>query len=148
MRLTLTTLIWTVSAVFLWGLWGFWGKLALLQKMPPLNMFLAEVAVGFLIGLAVLLFLLTKGQVSFYEGPWNKFGLLSSAAMALGLFIYYFLLEKAQASIVVPVTSAYPIITVLLSIYFLGEKLGSAQWAGVVLIVIGMLLLINPANPH
>jgi transporter family protein len=133
----------TVLVILLWGAWGFFGKVALSRGMPPLSVFSAEVAVGFLLGAALLGVLLAGGQPLPWQRPWNLFGVLSGAAMAVGLLLYYLALEKSPASAIVPLTGVYPVVTVLLSLVFLSERLAVAQWVGVVLVVAGVLLLLS-----
>ena len=130
--------------ILMWGFWGFFGKLALERRMSPLTVFLAEILMSVALAVPLLLLLLRRGP----EGgpayaPWNVFGLLSGAGLALGLLFYYFALEKAEASVIVPVTSVYPVVSVLLSYFALGERLRLAQWAGVVLVVLGVALLLS-----
>jgi transporter family protein len=131
------------SVIVLWGLWGFFGKVGLARRMPPLSMFFAEVTVGFLIGAALLLFLASRGQRLPWEQSWNAFGVLSGAGLAVGLLLYYLALERAWASVVIPVTATYPIVSVLLSVVFLAERLTWAQSLGLGLIAVGLVLLLS-----
>jgi transporter family protein len=131
------------SIIVLWGIWGFLGKVALVRKMPPLFVFVAEVAVGFAIGAVLVAFLLAQGQPLLSQRPWNLYGVLSGAALAVGLLLYYLALEHSQASVLVPVTATYPVVSVLLSVAFLSERPTMAQWGGVVLVVMGLALLLS-----
>ena len=49
------SIIFIILSVTTWGLWGFFGKVAMEKGMPAFSIFLAEILVGFSIGLAVLL---------------------------------------------------------------------------------------------
>lgn len=133
----------TALTILMWGLWGFFGKLALERRMSPLTVFLAEIMVSALFAVPLLL-LLRRGQAGAQEyAPWNVFGVLSGAGLALGLLFYYFALEKAEASVIVPLTSVYPVVSVLLGYFVLGERLRPAQWLGVALVVLGVVLLLS-----
>jgi transporter family protein len=133
----------TALTILMWGLWGFFGKLALERGMSPLAVFLAEIIVSALMAVPLVL-LLRRGQAGAQGyAPWNVFGLLSGAGLALGLLFYYFALERAEASVIVPLTSVYPVVSVLLGYVVLGERLRPAQWAGVALVVLGVVLLLS-----
>ncbi len=62
-----------------------------------------------------------------------------AASSALILFLYA--LTKGPASQVTPVTSAYPIVTVIGSALFLSEKLTLVRGLGTALVVAGVVLL-------
>ena len=128
----------------MWGLWGFFGKLALEKRMAPTTLFLAESLVSALI--AVFLFFAVvqrhEAQPSLYSTV-NVYGILSGAALAVGLLFYYFALEGANVSFVVPITATYPIVAVLLGYVLLRERPSPLQWIGVILVVAGTALLMS-----
>lgn len=132
--------------IIMWGLWGFFGKLALQQGMAPTTIFLAEVITSAACAIPILLVLFRSQSLSQCHTSWNVFGVLSGAGLALGLLSYYFALEKTQASILVPLTAMYPVVSVLLSYAVLHERLGMLQWIGVVLVIVGAMLLLSPAT--
>jgi bacterial/archaeal transporter family protein len=132
--------------ILMWGLWGFFGKLALQKGMAPTTMFLAEVLTSAACTVPLVLVLLRNHSLSPLPTSWNVFGVLSGAGLALGLLCYYVALEKTQASLLVPLTAMYPVVSVLLSYAVLHEKLSLHQWVGVVLVVGGAMLLLSPAT--
>jgi transporter family protein len=129
--------------ILLWGFWGFFGKLALEKNMAPTSVFLAEVLTSAVCAVPVLLILWRKPEAASLSTSWNVFGLASGAGLALGLFCYYFALEKSQASILVPLTAIYPAVSVLLSYALLQERPNVAQWIGVVFVIVGAILLLS-----
>jgi transporter family protein len=129
--------------ILLWGFWGFFGKLALEKNMAPTSVFLAEVLTSAVCAVPVLLILWRKPEAAALYTSWNVFGLASGAGLALGLFCYYFALEKSQASILVPLTAIYPAVSVLLSYALLQERPNVAQWIGVVFVIVGAILLLS-----
>src|SRR5438128_2727548 len=134
MSINSTTAMMCALVVVLWGLWGFFGKLALEHSMPPQFIFLVEAAVGLLMALG---FVLTASVLpSSARASWSIFGVLSGAALAVGILIYYMALQREGASVVVVATSTYPLITVFLSFVVLREKLVPLQYTGVALIVV------------
>jgi transporter family protein len=132
--------------IILWGLWGFFGKLALQNGMAPTTMFLAEVLTSAVCTVPLVVVLLRNHSLSPWPPSWNVFGVLSGAGLALGLLCYYVALEKTQASLLVPLTAVYPVVSVLLSYAVLHERLSLLQWVGVVLVIGGAMLLLSPAT--
>ncbi len=59
----------------------------------------------------------------------------------LGQFALYKALKFGEASRVVPIAASYPLVTVILAVLFLGEKLTAPKVAGVLCIVVGVGLV-------
>lgn len=59
----------------------------------------------------------------------------------LGAFAYTYALEGGNASLVVPVTSAYPIVTALLAVALLRERVSRQQAVALVAVVIGLVMI-------
>lgn len=127
----------------MWGFWGFFGKLALDRKMSPVTIFLGEILISAIIAVPVLLIFLRNQHSDAHPLSWNVFGLASGAGLALGLLFYYLALNKGQVSLVVPLTATYPVVSVLLGYAILGERPSVAQWIGVVMVIVGVLLLLS-----
>jgi bacterial/archaeal transporter family protein len=69
-------------------------------------------------------------------------GLLGGAANGFGSWALFESLEKgAQASIAVPLTALYPLVTLVLARTILAETLTIRQWIGIALAVGGGILL-------
>lgn len=127
-----------LTSVLFWGVWAFLGKVALRH--------LNWIQVGLLYGagivaiLGVLLFALRSRPP-----VWSWSGLSIGAAAGLlgtaGLVMFYLALERGKASVVVPLIGVYPIVTAILSVLFLGERLSGTQVAGVGLAVLAVLLI-------
>ena len=67
--------------------------------------------------------------------------ILAGIAGSLSMVGYYFLISRYQASRVVPLSSLYPLVTVVLSVVFLQERLTIPQWVGAFLAVGALALL-------
>jgi len=127
--------------VVLWGTTPLFEKLAL-RAAAPLNVLWIRTAfiTACVAGAAVATGQI--GQVARMEGRTLLFTLLSGlTGGVLGLTAYFHALQKGQASLVVPLTAAYPLVTLLLSLLVLGEPITPAKALGVVLIVGGVMLL-------
>jgi len=143
MRQTLTVLLLSAAIILAWGLWGFFGKLALNRQMAPLAIYLAEVAVGVAVGCLAVAIFLRMGQALPWQAPLNLYGFLSGVGMAIGLLLFYLALAYGKAVVIVPLTATYPLVTVLLSHVFLGERPTAVQWLGMALVVTGAALLLS-----
>jgi transporter family protein len=75
----------------------------------------------------------------------NKTGLWIAAVCGLMggflVIIFYSVLKQAPASVVIPVSTLYVLVTVVLSYLFLGEAITIKQLAGIVLGLVSMYLL-------
>lgn len=127
----------------MWGLWGFFGKLALEKRMPPTTVFLAETVVSALIAIFLLFAVVQRQDGQLLFSTINVYGILSGVALAVGLLFYYFALEDAKVTVIVPLTATYPVVAVLLAFVLLRERPRPLQWVGVVLVVAGVALLLS-----
>ena len=57
------------------------------------------------------------------------------------LAFFQALVKGGKASVVAPVTALFPMVTVLLALVFLGERLGKVQWLGLMLAFVAIYLL-------
>jgi transporter family protein len=62
-------------------------------------------------------------------------------AALLGHYAYLFALKYGKASSVVPITAAYPVVTLLLGVFLLGEYLSPGKIIGGLLVVLGVFLI-------
>lgn len=130
-----------LGTTFFWGVAAIFDKLAL-GKTPPFTGLMVRqfILAGVLIFLA-----LTTGRLSSVATlDWRTiflFGCSGICGGALGLWTYYHALRLGGASLVVPISATYPLITVLLSWLILHEGLTLARVIGTVFIVLGIWLV-------
>ena len=131
--LFLTTLFWGVAAIF--------DKLALGKTNPFNGMMVRQfILTGILLVVGIAGGRLgTLGSMDLRT--MILFGLSGITGGALGLWTYYHALKLGGASLVVPITATYPLITVLLSWLILQEGLTVSRVIGTGLIVIGVWLV-------
>jgi bacterial/archaeal transporter family protein len=67
--------------------------------------------------------------------------LIAGGLSALGVLILYLLLRVAPASVVIPISALYPLVTVILSFIFLNEVLSWARVLGVACALAAIWLL-------
>jgi uncharacterized membrane protein len=69
-------------------------------------------------------------------------GTLDGITNSLGaLFLYMSLASGAKASIAVPLTALYPLLTVLLAVALLRERVSPLHWVGIILAVVAAILM-------
>ena len=69
------------------------------------------------------------------------YAIISAILVVVGSLLLYYALYKGKASIVVPLSSIGPAITVALSVLFLKESLTTSQMVGITFIIVGIILL-------
>jgi transporter family protein len=128
-------------SVLLWGTTPLFEKLALRGASPLIVLlvrtaFIATCVAGVAAATGQL------GQALRMDARTLLFTLLSGlTGGVLGLTVYLYALRSGQASVVVPLTSTYPLVTVVLSVLVLGEPVTATKALGAALIVAGVMLL-------
>ena len=128
-----------------WGLAPLFEKVGL-RRLPPLpGVFVRSVVVTLLLGLVL------GGAFFFHRESvaavrlnarylvWIALGGVSGGVLAQ--YLYYLALKSGEASRVMPIASAFPLVTVICSILFLGEALTGTKVLGAGLVVAGVWLL-------
>ncbi len=136
-------LVWALLSLLTYSFWGVFNALA--ARHISANSVLFCSAVGyFFVGLVALAFIGFKPSLSVHSLA-NRgviYGLLVGLATGLGgLFLLVSLHRGGSASIVVPLTSIYPLATVLFNLVFLHDSITLRQGIGILLSVIGVTLL-------
>lgn len=126
-----------VMTVVTWGLWGVFSKLASNYTKPRQALLFQTVGV---IAFALLVLVLENFKIE-----WNFAG-FSWAALGgffafVGFLTFFAALEKGSASTVVTLSALYPLVTILISIAFLHERLTTRQGVGIALALVASALL-------
>ncbi len=134
----------SLVAIVLWGIVG------LLQKVTTNRITADAVLIWDRIGyLPVLPWLLINNHLNNLTPHDMIIGTLDGITNSLGAWFLYASLESgAKASVAVPLTSLYPLLTVLLAVVFLGERVRPLQWFGITLAVVaGVLMSLETPAP-
>lgn len=120
-----------------------WGVVGLLQKLSTNYISADAVLIWDRIGyLVVLPFLLIGFHLGTLAPRDILIGTLDGIINSLGaLFLYKSLQSGAKASVAIPLTALYPLITVVLAVMFLGERLDRLHWFGVLLALVASVLM-------
>lgn len=132
-----------ILIIFFWGVWGLFEKLALMSGSPLQTLF-AFLCWTTALFLPFAIFMLWKKQgKTGFKIPlkiwiWIFIAVLSDL---VAVFALRFALLKSPAGIVLAVTAIYPIVTAILSVLVLREKISKWQYVGIFIICIGLFLL-------
>jgi transporter family protein len=129
--------LYAILTVVTWGLWGVFSKLAS-NYAKPRQALLFQTA-------GVLAFSVVVLVVEKFKLEWNLPG-FSWAALGgffafIGFLTFFAALEKGNTSTVVTLSALYPMVTILISIAFLHERLTTRQGIGIALALIASVLL-------
>jgi transporter family protein len=131
---------WQFYAVLTWVVWGFWGYLPkrALASLDPRSVLVLEGLGGVLVALTILVF--SGGRVAV-----DRSGMLAAVATGVcglgGAYFFLLALQRGKASVIVPFTSLYPLVTLALSVLFLRERPSPANLLGIALAVAAVILL-------
>jgi transporter family protein len=128
----------SIASALCWTGWAFTAKLGS-KEIPPTTMQFVS-AFGFLF-VAVAVFPVKKVEL---RGSWRggRFALISGVLLGVGgMALYGAYRASHNSSVVTAVTSLYPVITVLLAVSFLREKINRLQTLGILFAAIAILLL-------
>ena len=125
----------SVLCVLFWGLWGFLSKITA-DKLNWTTM------LGlFCISMAVILMIISPGSFIIKFSKYHLIGLLAGLMGTIGFCFFYISLRKGPASSVIPVTSLYIVIVVILAFIFLKEPLSLKKLLGIISAVLAIYLL-------
>ena len=127
----------SLLALLIYGLWGFFPKLAV-QYISPRSALVWEVAGALLVGIGILASLHGRPDL---QPRGILFAMLTGITGMAGTLFFFMASRQGKISLVVSITALYPLITILLAVLFLGEKLSGRQLGGIVSALIAIYLL-------
>ena len=132
-----TWYFYALTTVLVWGIWGVFSKLASAHSRPRQMLIFQSVG--------VLAFTLVVLGIEKFRIEPSLAGFSWSFAAGfftfIGFLTFFAALDHGKASTVVTLSALYPVVTILLSIAFLHEKLTMRQVAGIVFALIASVLL-------
>ncbi|MFH1655867.1 MAG: EamA family transporter [Candidatus Omnitrophota bacterium] len=133
---------WAILAALVWGTAPLLEKMGLMKIDVLPGLFWR--IFGVLIGLALLLvfkFSVVKEALSAKPQTIVLIVLGGFLASFVGQIFFYKALKLGELSRVVPLAATYPVVTFILGILFLSEKITLTKLSGVALVISGILLL-------
>jgi drug/metabolite transporter (DMT)-like permease len=133
-----------IGAAVLWGSADYLGANASKRNNPNAAT-LGVSALGTL--LFTIIFLFNHGSVH-----WNLVGILYSVAagisLELGLLVFYRGLDAGPVNLVSPISSAYPLVSLLIILLIFGGSLKPLEIVGIVIVVIGIAIASGILNTN
>ena len=136
-------LLWSLATIVLWGAWGLVSKVASNGVDVYANQLLYTVGLApLMIFVAWTVHKRSPGEKAEGRRTGIFWAFLTGILGGLGnLAFFQALVKSGEASIVSPVTALFPMVTVILAVMFLKERLGRMQWAGLALAFVAIYLL-------
>lgn len=134
--------VFAILTALLWGVAPIFEKIGISGGIAPyLGVFIRSISVAF-IGFAGLLLMGRTAELSSVDLRSAAFLVVGGLfAGFFGEYTYYSALKTGDASLVVPVAAAYPIITLIISVLFFHEAFTLTRAAGILMVVGGVVLL-------
>jgi transporter family protein len=123
--------------LLVWGFWGLLPKLAL-RTLDRQSVLVWDSLGGLLIGLLVLS---TRGFHVQTEPRGTLYAIAYGICGLGGSYLFLLALKEGKASVVVPFTSLYPVVTLALSVLLLKEHPSPANLIGIAFAVVAVILL-------
>jgi len=135
-------LLWSLLTIVLWGTWGLVSKIASAGEDAYMNQLLYTAGLVPLIVLVAITVHREKGAQAGNHAMGIFWAFLTGILGGLGNIAFFqALVGGGKASVVAPVTALFPMVTVLLALLFLKEKLGRSQWLGLALAFAAIYML-------
>lgn len=128
--------------VVLWGISTFLNRLSV-EHLPPLLM---QVIVGLVFVAYMPLAFKLEGVNNPFTYKWSMHSIILTTiatviSIAANVFLYMFLKGNNSTGSSTMVLSLYPVVTLILSYFFLNEQFTGTKIAGVIAMIIGSILL-------
>jgi len=122
-------------AFLLWGIWAYFTKI-LTRHIPP-----AILSLITYLALLIPLFIFTLLTSSFIFNPFLWYAIPLGIISGIGTAFFYLALARGPANIVLPFTSLYILIPVILSTIFLKEPLTLTHLLGILFSLLAIFFL-------
>ncbi len=135
---------WCVLALLSWGVWAIMAKLIGEALSGTHNQALSTLGI-----LPVMLAIGFSRRFSVQGNRRNGilYALASGAVSCLGNVVYYDALSRGgKAAIIVPLTMLYPLVTILLGILFLRERMNRIQFIGAIVSLVAIYFFNVPGE--
>jgi transporter family protein len=126
-----------LMTVLMWGIWGVFSKFASVNSKPRQVLIFQSVGV---LAFALLVLMIERFKIE-WSVPGFSWSFAAGFFTFVGFLTFFAALEKGKASTVVTLSALYPVVTILLSITFLHEKISLREGLGIVFALIASVLL-------
>ena len=126
-----------VLTLLTWGIWGIASKLASNTTTPRQALLFQCVGV---LGFSFVVLTMERFQVQ-WNAPGFAWAFVAGFFAFIGFLTYFSALQRGPTSVVVVISALYPLVTIILSVAFLHERLNLRQGVGIVLAIIAAIIL-------
>ena len=130
-------LILSTITIISWGFVGFFLKLASNHSHWTEIYIVSNLA---LLVASLLLYISQKPSIS-VGSPGFNYAMIAGIMMALSTISFYVAIQTGKAIIVIPLTSLYPVVTIVLSYLILHEQISLTKGVGIILAVVALVLI-------
>ena len=132
-----TWYLYAILTMVVWGLWGVCSKLAANYSKPKQALIFQSVGV---IAFTIVVLLMERFHIE-WSLPGFNWAAAGGFFAFVGFLTFFAALDKGNASTVITLSALYPLVTIILSILFLHEKLNGRQGAGIAFALLASVLL-------
>tara|TARA_Y100000310_G_scaffold187420_1_gene187457 strand:- start:327 stop:1196 length:870 start_codon:yes stop_codon:yes gene_type:complete len=127
-----------------------WSVVAILDKFVMSHEMRDPILAGFAFGASVFG---VYTLVSLYQGTISTQGpillpMFVGALGCIGVLLYYFAVNKAEISRIIPLVATMPVYVTLIAFFWLGESFSTMTYAGIGLLVLGGVLISVEKGKH
>lgn len=141
-KLYLTGFAFAFGYLLLDGIGGFMDDYTLETELSAEQLNIAYSAIYFIVGLISYIYLkVTKKIDKLYDFKNDKKKLVGTLIETAGQYTYIYTFAFGAAAIASPFVAAYSVVTIILSRIFLKEKLKLRQYAMIVMVMVGLIVL-------
>jgi transporter family protein len=119
--------LYAILTVVTWGLWGVFSKLASNYAKPRQALLFQTAGV---LAFSVVVLVVEKFKIE-WNLPGFSWAALGGFFVFIGFLTFFAALEKGNTSTVVMLSALYPMVTIMISIAFLHERLTTRQGVGI-----------------
>ncbi|MFH1380400.1 MAG: EamA family transporter [bacterium] len=137
----MTAFMYAVLTACVWGIVPVIEKIGLGKVDPGIGIFYR--GFGVLIGMSFLAVMYTSKNISFKADLKSIILLVLGGLLAsfIGQFFFYRSLKMGEASLVVPVAAMYPLVSFIIAVTALNERITPGKICGMILVIAGVVLL-------
>lgn len=141
-QLSMQTIIYLTSAIIAWGLGAIFDKLVL-KYVSPTHAFYLRLFIMIILFFIILSFRIPTLIDEIKKTPYQAYiyTFLGVFMAMAGVFTYLKAMKGEEASRIVPISSTYPLITLIFAVVFLGETFTLLKFMGTLLIISGIYLI-------
>lgn len=127
----------SLIAMMCWGVWSLLTKVA----FDHFNWYQVLITTSLVSILTSLLLYFHFRPAFNIHSPGFFYAVFAGVASSIAVVAFYMALSRGKATIIVPLTALYPVVTIILSRLFLHERTTLLQSLGIALAIIAILLI-------